>query len=472
MTVRHSDPQKQELIDLLYKENQQHVLRFWDRLNEPEQHRLLEQVAAIDFSLLNKLYRQSKEKDENSTPRDLEEPDVITLAGRRESDAAAIERGEKALRTGEVAAVLVAGGQATRMGIEIPKGAFPITPVKEKSLFQLHAEKLLAIARRYGKPVPWYIMTSETNNDATIAFFEENNYFGYDKNDLFFFVQEMIAALDADGNLILDRPGHIFTNPNGHGGTLQALYHSGALADMRKRGIRSIFYFQVDNGLNPLCDPAFIGYHLQAKADMSSKVLTKRNPEEKVGIICKVGGKVGVVEYSDISKANMYATRPDGSLKFSAGSIAIHMIDVEFALRENKGGFKLPYHIANKVIPYIDDAGKRVVPAEKNGIKFETFVFDALHDAANPVTLEVDRSSEFSALKNNTGEDSPQTVYRDLCNYYGQMLMDAGAEVPRDAEGNVTVALEISPLYALDSRELKSKGGFPEKVAAALYLGD
>jgi UDP-N-acetylglucosamine/UDP-N-acetylgalactosamine diphosphorylase len=381
------------------------------------------------------------------------------------------------LKAGKIAAVLVAGGQASRLGFDKPKGIYPIGPVSNKSLFQLHAEKLSAIARRYRTRIPWYIMTSDTNTSEIRAFFEQHKLFGYPPSDIFFFEQEMMPALDEKGKLILDAPDHIFMNPNGHGGTLTALKKSGALEDMRRRGIEELFYFQVDNVLLQLCDPLFIGYHAAANAEMSAKVCGKRDPYEKVGVIGRlvdpVTGKAGplkVIEYSDMTDADKEARNPDGALKYNAGSIAIHLFKLDFVAREVWDGTRLPWHVAHKRISYLDENDNLVQPDQPNGYKFETFIFDALSDARRVVLLEVDRRLEFSPIKNAAGEDSPQTARRDLCEFYAGWLEQANVKVPRDEAGHLKARIEISPLFALDAEELVRTIPPNLRVQEELYL--
>jgi UDP-N-acetylglucosamine/UDP-N-acetylgalactosamine diphosphorylase len=470
----------QEVMKRVRAAGQEHVFSFWDKLSEDSQRQLLHQLSLIDFDLMARLYREYIAHKKSPEVSAMEPAKIISLAHQRANPQEIQQmqaRGEAMLRAGKIAAVLVAGGQASRLGFDKPKGEYPIGPVSQKSLFQLHAEKLLATARRYRTRIPWYIMTSDTNDGEIRAFFEQNNLFGYPPADLFFFEQEMMPAIDEHGKLILDAPDHIFMNPNGHGGTLTALEKSGALADMRRRGIEEIFYFQVDNVLLQMCDPLFIGYHVTASAEMSAKVCAKRDPCEKVGVIGRVvdpasgkAGKLKVIEYSDMSKADKEARNSDGTLKYNAGSIAIHLFNVDFIAREVNGGTKLPWHVAHKQIPYIDAGGKMMQPDQPNGYKFETFIFDALSDARQVALLEVERRFEFSPVKNATGEDSPQTAQHDLCEMYAHWLEQAGVKMPRDTAGRLTARLEISPLFALDAPELAKKIPPHLKVQDQLYL--
>lgn len=443
---------------------QDHVFRFWDTLRDDQKERLIGQVKSIDFEHLEQLIQLALQPDDATKDDDqLETAEIVSLKEREQKDTKAEKVGEEALKKGEVAAFLVAGGQGSRLGFDGPKGIYPVTPVKKKSLFRVFAEKLLALQQQYGKRIPWYIMTSITNDRDTKEFFRKHTCFGLDPEQVAFFNQDMIPAIDTQGRLILDAPDHIFVNPNGHGGSLKALWDSGAIADMKANGIKYIFYFQVDNVLTRIADPAFIGYHILAGSEMSNKVVRKAYPEEKMGVICKINGRDGLVEYSDLSEEDMFATDEDGQLKFWAGSVATHVLNVDFVERENEKGFKLPYHIARKPIPYIDTDGNPVNPDEKNGIKFETFVFDALLDTRKSISVEIERRQEFSPLKNKEGVDSAETVHRDLLNYYANWFRKAGFDVPVKDGDTPAWAMEVSPLFARTLKEfLDKKADLPE----------
>ncbi len=470
--INVQDPSIQKKIDQLYERGQQHILQFWEKLNSEQKEILLAQIRNLDFDLIDRLIELSRSADQqNRKDVTLEPVPIMTLEEREAKDHEVTPLGEDALRKGKVAAFLVAGGQGSRLGFEGPKGAYEITPVKNKPLFQLHAEKLRAMQKRYDITIPWYIMTSKTNHEETIRFFKENDHFGYDRNALMFFSQDMIPAIDFEGSFFLEKPYKIFESPNGHGGSIKALWDSGAIDDMKERGIEYIFYFQVDNVLTKICDPVYLGYHIVHHSEMSNKVLRKAYPEEKMGVICKINGKIGVREYSDLSEEEMYAKNEDGSLKFWAGSIAIHIINVNFIERENEGGFQLPYHIAKKKIKHINEKGEEITPEKENGIKFETFVFDALPDAQKTFSLEVKRSEEFSALKNKKGADSPKTTREDLLKTYARWLAAAGIQIPLNDEGVPEINLEISPVFALDEHDIIAKRQqLPEKFEDGTYL--
>ncbi len=440
------------IIDRVKEMNQAHVLRFIDELDENEKAVFIKQLDDIDFELIEHFRSLLKKgRSQKAHAGELKPPDVIPVPKTKtqinEAEEAA-KTGEHLIRQGKIAAFLVAGGQGTRLGYNGPKGCFPIGPVTGKTLFEMHAEKIRAAAEYYGVSIPWLIMTSQANDAQTREYFMENNYLGLPEEDVLFFSQDMVPALDENGKLILDEPGHVFTNPNGHGGSLLALVKSGALEAVEKRGIEMLSYFQVDNVMIKIIDPIFIGYHAQAGAQMSSKMVKKRNKHEKVGVFGIVDGKLTVVEYSDLTEEQMGALDENGQLLYGAGSVAIHMINTSFVKAEVEQGFKLPWHIAHKKIPMIDEKGCAVQPESPNAYKFETFVFEALMDTAKSVIMEVSRQEEFSPVKNAEGEDSPDTARHDMTEYYAKWLEAAGAFVPRDESGNVKGKIEISPLYA------------------------
>ncbi len=365
----------------------------------------------------------------------------------RRAEAAVAAR-EAELRAGHVAWLLVAGGQASRLGLEAPKGTFPVGPVSGRSLFEIFARKLAASRARHSAPIPWYVMTSEANDAATREFFDRHRHFGIDPLDVLFFRQGMLPALDPTGRVLLAARDRIFLAPNGHGGTLSALAASGALADAARRGVRTFSYFQVDNPLARPSDPLFLGLHALERAQMSSKVVRKRGPGEKVGVIGRVRGSLACIEYSDLPPDLREACTPSGALLFDAGNVAMHAIELEFVERLTRGGLHLPWHLARKDVEAVGDDGR---PAKRPGIKFETFVFDALGFADRSVTLEVDRKAEFSPVKNAQGEDSPATARADLCGLHASWVEALGLALPDPGSDGVR-PVEVDPLLA-DDRE-------------------
>jgi len=451
------DDEGKELLNLLSRYGQEHLLRWWDELSAEERAALRRQILSIDFDLLARLTEQLVKNPPKRAKVELEPVEVIGLPRSEVEEEKRAAIGERELQAGRVAAVTVAGGQGTRLGFDAPKGLFPICPVSGKSLFQLFAERILALRKKFSCSLPWFIMTSETTDKPTRRFFEEKEFFGLPAGDVFFFQQDMLPAVDKDGKCFLDAPHHIFTSPNGHGGLLRALYKGGALERMAERGVENIFCFQVDNVLMKVADPVFIGYHVEGDAEMSTKVVRKRHPEEKLGVVGKKNGRLTVIEYSELSREDMYARNEKGELLYAMGSIATHLFKRSFLERLNESGFALPYHRAEKAVPYINENGELIKPTSKNGIKFETFIFDVLGEAQNVVILEVDRREEFSAVKQPEGEDSVVSARKDLSRLFADWLKWAGVNVPTDENGYPPQPIEISPLFALDKKELAAK---------------
>jgi UDP-N-acetylglucosamine/UDP-N-acetylgalactosamine diphosphorylase len=438
---------------------QGHVFQFWDRLTPTGREELLAQAAQVDLPeiahLADTLVRSSAgPAADYSRLRPAEHIPLPENGG----DAAAWSRaratGEAALHAGRVACFTVAGGQGTRLGYDGPKGAYPVTPVRRHPLFQVFAEKILAAGRRYGCVPPWFIMTSPMNHAATVAFFEEHRFFGLDRACVHFFRQGQMPAVDFSGRLLLEAPGRLALSPDGHGGALRALVRSGAVETMRREGVDLLSYFQVDNPLVRCVDPAFIGFHLEAGAEMSSKMAPKRGAGEKVGNFClDPAGRLVVIEYSDLPRDLAEQTVAGGALRFRAGSIAIHILDREFVQRLGSGldpDCRLPFHRADKKITTVDPLGQVVQPTAPNGVKFEMFVFDALPFARHPVVIETDRADDFSPVKNAAGVDSAVTCREDQLRQFARWLRAAGAAVPVDATGLPAFALEISPLFGDD----------------------
>ena len=465
---------------MLSAHGQSHLLRFYDELAPPQQHLLLQQIATIDFDRLDDLIaRYVLREPQEAIPADLQPPAILPDHPGDDAQSAeyaqACRRGEALVGEGKVAAFVVAGGQGTRLGYEGPKGCLEATPVARKPLFQAFAEQILAASRRAGRPIPWYVMTSPANDVATRAFFRRQEYFGLPEGDVFFLVQGTMPAIEPDGKVLLAEKAQLALSPDGHGGSLSALRAGGALEDMRRRGVELISYFQVDNPLVRCIDPLFLGLHDLRGAEMSAKALPKRDPMERLGNFCLVDGKVRVIEYSDMPEELARQTLPDGRLRFSAGSIAIHVLSRTFVERLTAGGrCELPFHRALKAVPHVDAAGRAVRPEQPNAVKLEMFVFDALPLAGRTVILATRRDQEFSPIKNAEGEDSLYTSLRDQVARASVWLAEAGVAVPRDADGKVAAAIEISPLFADSSAELKRKitGDLKVLPGENLYLGE
>ncbi len=445
------------ILEAFQRAGQGQVFAFFQQLDQAGRQRLLAEAAEIDLGEIEHLNRTLLGKTAAAVDlAGIAPAPFVPLpenGGNPGEWAKAKAIGEDALRAGRVAAFVVAGGQGTRLGYDGPKGTFPVTPLKKKTLFQVFAEKIRAAGARYGKPIHWFIMTSHANHAATESFFQENAYFGLDASRVHFFRQGRMPAVDFNGKILLESPSSIAMSPDGHGGSLRALARSGALDVMKREGIDTLSYFQVDNPLVRVIDPSFIGFHLLRGSEMSSKMVPKAYAEEKVGHFCTQGGKLVVVEYSDLPMALQKEMDPaTGQLRYRAGSIAIHILNTDF-IRRMAGageGVSLPFHRADKKIPTVDASGKPVKPEKPNGVKFELFVFDALPFSKNPVVIETRRADDFSPVKNAEGVDSPKTCAQDQLRQFARWLKGNGADVKTDPTGVPAATVEVSPLFGYD----------------------
>lgn len=427
---------------------QEHVLRFAPELSPGRLDAFLTQLEALELDRLDRLIGSVLAADEGPRQQTLEPPEWLdwpTADAERERDAAARQVGEELLARGAVAAFLVAGGQGTRLGYDGPKGRFPVGPLTGRSLFAYHAHRVLATSRRYGAEAPLYVMTSELNHQSTVDAFHEAQHFGLDPDDVVFLTQGMLPAVDRSGKLLLAAKDSLALSPDGHGGCFHALKKSGALADMARRGIEQLFYFQVDNPLARVLDPVFIGHHVMGRSQMSTKVVAKTEPSEKVGLVGRVDGRTAVIEYSDLDDELTSRRDPDGKLTFRAGNIAIHMLTRDFVEEHASGGLELPVHRADKMVAHVDATGAVVQPSEPNAIKMEMFVFDALPLAERTTTQEVLRMDEFAPVKNAEGADSPRTAQAALSAQALRWIAGAGLTAPPVAE--------VGPLFALDEAD-------------------
>lgn len=445
----------EDLHQLLKHHGQDHTLAFWPHLTPPERAQLVEQLQSINLEELTSLYARREETyplPDLKRLRPLPRPDVSSPLNH--------ERGlaENALRRGEIAFLVVAGGQGSRLGFEKPKGMYPIGPVTGRSLFHLFAQQILALRRRYQAALPFLVMTSPATHADTVRFFHEQHYFGLLPDDVWFFQQGTMPALDLEtGKLLLEDRSRLFLSPNGHGGTLTGLASSGLLKRLMEQGIRTVYYFQVDNPLLKLADLPFLGRHLAQDAEVSTKVLAKQDPLEKVGNFVLLDGRLGIIEYSDLKEGLARQKDESGKLFFWAGNPAIHLFDVPFLHRLSHEAESIPWHVARKKVPHLDVSGRQVQPEENNALKFERFIFDVLPRAERWSITPILRAEEFEPLKNMTGPESPETVRQALIDQGARWLERAGVKVPRNDRGKPTQAIEIHPLFALDGEELAAK---------------
>ncbi len=457
---------------------QGHVLHFWDELDANEQTRLADDLAAVDFDSLARLVGElvvGGPKPVEVDPSRIKPAPVVRLAT---DDAARTEAerfrgiGEEALRAGRVAVLTVAGGQGTRLGFDGPKGCYRLGPITDRTLFRHHAEKVLALSRRHGTNIPWLVMTNQANFLAINDYLSDEDFFGLPADNVFVFRQGMMPAVDRDGLLILAEKNRLAMSPNGHGGTITALRDAELLDKLGELGADTLFYYQVDNPLVAVAGAEFVGRHLEAKSEMSLKVVAKRDADEKVGVVVERGERLEVIEYSDLPDELASATDASGRLLHWAGSIAIHIFAVDFLRQLASEGAGLPYHRADKKVPFVNTEGMAVSPKAANAVKFESFIFDALPRAESSLVVECARESEFAPVKNATGIDSAGSCRQMLVEEWARWIESAGGEVPRTEDGVVDGCIEIGPVFALDAAALTAKlnPGFKMKPGVDLLL--
>ncbi len=464
-----------QVSSVLERNQQTHLVQFWEELTEDQQQQLQSQIGGIDFPLLQSLIQirdQSEDHDpQESKSQQARSPEqLVRLPKQTGEDAVrqdAALAGEQLLRSGKVGAILVAGGQGSRLGFDAPKGMFPIGPVSNRTLFQVLSEQLLARSRRAGVSIPYFIMTSEATHAPTMEFFEKKNFFDLGRENVFFFQQASLPAIeDRSHRIFLAEKGVLSTSPDGHGGMLRALAAHGMLEVMQSRGIEHLFYHQVDNPTALVCDPVLLGLHLQQRSDLTTKVVAKASPEEKMGVLVTINGKTEIIEYSDLPGEEAHRKDDAGDLVFWAGNTAIHVFRREFIESLLGEELSLPFHIAHKKIPHVNNSGKNVVPDSPNGNKFEQFIFDALPHAQVALVVEGDREREFNPVKNSEGNDSPVTSRAALKRIAKDWIEQAGGVIDSSAR------VEISPLVALDQEELKSRLSENASFSTDTVLGE
>ena len=445
------------LVQDIIAAGQQHLIQNWEKLSAGEQQEFAAQLEAVNFKILPGLINDYVlNRPKTDIPDDLGPAPYFPLdpGSGKERYALAEEKGKEMLRAGRVCCLTVAGGQGTRLGFDGPKGTYPIGPVSGRPLFAYFAQNILRAGIKYGKKITWYIMTSKLNNQQTVEFFRANNFFGLQEDQVFFFIQGTMPAIGYDGKLLMANSHSLSLSPDGHGGTLLALRKSGALDRMKLEGTDVISYFQVDNPLVHVVDPLFIGMHELENAQMSAVMLSKTGPFEKLGNFCVSGGRLQIIEYSDLPEELAQKRNADGSLAFVAGSPAIHLIKREFVEQLTASGtLSLPWHRADKKIPCIDADGNAVTPPEPNGVKLESFIFDALPLAEKTMVMEFDRKEVFAPTKNPTGVDSVESCRQMLIDRDAARLEQAGIKIPRKADHTIDAMIEISPLAVLDSED-------------------
>lgn len=383
---------------------QQHLLAYYDELTKENQENLLAQIERMDITLLDLLKKDTTEVEKGK----LEPLGAVTLEEIQKEKDEYRKMGCEAIRAGKVGAVLLAGGQGTRLGLDKPKGMLNVGVHKELYLFEQLIHNIMDVVRETGVWVPLFIMTSEKNNKDTVEFFKEKKFFGYNEEYVFFFVQQMAPSVSYDGKIYMEEKGRISTSPNGNGGWFISMVRAGLLDTVKKLGVEWLNVFSVDNVLQKIADPVFVGAVLKHGCVCGSKVVAKADPYEKVGVLCLEDGRPSIVEYYEMTEEMIHLRDKQGKLLYNYGVILNYLFSVatlEKIMNEN-----LPTHIVEKKIPYMDAEGNQIKPDKPNGYKFETLVLDMIHMMDNCLSFEVEREKEFAPIKNATGVDSLESA--------------------------------------------------------------
>ena len=390
---------KADAEKILSEKSQLHVLKDFDNLSEEKKTEFLKQIENINWADISMIGK------ETAIPRGkFTVPAAVSIEEIEVSKDKFLKAGIESIKKGEVAAVLLAGGMGTRLGFDLPKGCFNVGTSHELYIFECLINNLMDVVKQCDAYIPLYIMTSEKNDGATQDFFEKHNYFGYNKDYVKFFIQDMACAVDYKGKLLLEEKGRLATSPNGNGGWFSSMVKAGLDKDLHKRNVKWINIFAVDNVCQRIADPVFVGATILGNYECGSKVVRKVEPNEKMGLLCLEDGMPSIVEYYEMSKEMSEARAEDGSLLYKYGVILNYLFSLE-KLEEIVNN-KLTVHVVEKKIPYINEKGEAISPTEPNGYKFELLVLDMIHMMKNNLAFEVVREREFAPIKNLHGVDS------------------------------------------------------------------
>lgn len=398
-------------IEILKKYNQEHIIDWMTKLNAEEKEKLVNQVVSLNIEQVVDLYNNLSQTFEIGDKK-IEKLSAIDIdkLSKEEFDEYK-NTGADIIKSGKYAVVTMAGGQGTRLGHKGPKGTFKVNLKDgEKYLFQIIVESLQKANNKYGVVIPWYLMTSEENNDQTLEFLEEHNYFGYPKEKVKLFKQGKAPLISIEGKLLIGKDKLIKEASDGNGSIYKSLKVDGMLDDMKNNNIEWVFVGGVDNILLKIVDPLLVGLTAKQNNEIASKSVIKTNPRERAGVFCKIDGKPGIIEYSELPEEMIEEVDENGELVFGDVNILSHLYNI--SALEKMSDKVMPYHIAVKKSEYLDENGNLVVPEDKNVYKFESFIFDAFSNFDDISILRVKREEEFAPIKNAEGNDSPETAVK------------------------------------------------------------
>lgn len=467
-----TQPTLEQLEAILAPYQQQHLLAGWDTLDPTRRDQFARQLMELDFDQLA-AQQQSDQSNDGPEAAEFEPASAIRLDQASSHTLPASDRGqarmlgEAALRDGRLAMVLVAGGQGSRLGVAYPKCMLPVGPLSERSLMEMVIDQLLAVGRRYDVEIPLRIMTSPAVHQQTAEFLDQHRQFGMSPGQCQLFCQAVLPTLDSsNGSLLLAEPGQLLTNPDGHGGLVQALQASGLLSEFEELGADLLFYAQVDNPLVQVCQPEFIGHHLAADSEMTTQVVAKTHGLERTGNLVSHAGQLRVVEYSELPSALAEQCEEDGSLRFWAGSIAVHLFNRQLLEQAAGQADWLPLHRAQKQVECLPPASDLLAATERTAIKFERFIFDLLPRATNPLLVEVERQAAFAPIKNDDSaeSDTAKLAQQAIVNLHRSWLLAAGVRIDDD------LPIEIHPGWARDAEQVRQRTDLPDSISEPTYL--
>jgi UDP-N-acetylglucosamine/UDP-N-acetylgalactosamine diphosphorylase len=458
MAHHRKDKPSEDLQELLKRNDQGHIFRFWGEIKEERRAQFLEQLAEFDLPLLRKeVLRMRKPNGGDRTIR----PATCVRLPHNAQDKTLWDQahncGESLLREGKVAAITVCGGLGSNLKFSHPKGMLPVTPVRNKSLFQIFAEKIRAAENHYARPFHWLLLTSPSTHDETVKFLETNDFFGVRQTHVF--AQGLFPTMAMDGRLVLSSKDSVTMHPDGNGGLLQALCKSGLIELLAEDGVEHLTYSQIDNPLVIPLDPCFIGFHHQRRSQMSCRCVQKDYAAEIINVFAKTGDRLRVMEHSDLPTECIHLSDTSNNLRFGLADVAIYLFRLDFIklFCQNSRWTELPLHMVQRVVNYINEDGLLVRPIKPNAVRLERYISDLLQMAENSILLEGHRQTIYSPVKNSVGRYSLGTCRRDQIRLFAQWICSGKTDLPVDSEGFPPFAIEISPLFADSGEEFLKK---------------